>query len=145
MSSKIPQQHRLVKCWSQMQVRPAQIQVMLSLATEYSLNVAFEISLVGRPGPVEGMPSTGPLSPVAANDAVSCSGTGSGAGGPDWRTSDDPRPSSAGPVRDCDRAADGARPEDGAQIHRAWARAAGLRTATGRPTCQALAFVDYVR
>src|SRR6476619_2230915 len=91
------------------------------------------------PGPVEGMPSTDPLSPVAANDAVSCSGTGSGAGGPAWRTSDDPRPSSAGPVRDCDRAADGARPEDGAQIHRAWARAAGLRTATGRPTCQALA------
>src|SRR6476661_5920671 len=66
-------------------------------------------------------------------------GRGSGAGGPAWRTSDDPRPSSAGPVRDCDRAADGARPEDGAQIHRAWARAAGLRTATGRPTCQALA------
>ncbi len=47
------------------------------MAAEYSLNVAFEFSLGWRPcQPVEGMPSTGWLSPAAADDAVPERGRG---------------------------------------------------------------------
>jgi transposase len=59
----------------------------LSLVTEYSLNVGFEFSLVWLPSRrVEGRSFAFQSLPATADDADLGNRTGSGTGGPDWRT-----------------------------------------------------------
>src|SRR5215469_13941292 len=107
--------------------------VAVSLGLRFSPKVGFEISLVGICPTIQpGRAPAGWLSRHRCHPRLG----GGGADGPTWRTDDDPGAASTRAVGHRDRAADGARPQDRAQIYRARHRGAGLRATLSGPAKQ---------
>src|SRR5271156_755053 len=106
----------------------------LSSVLRFSLIVGFENSLVGICPTIQ--PGRAPAEWLSRYRCHPRLG-GGGADDPTWRTDDDPGTASTRAVGHRDRAADGARPQDRAQIRRARHRGAGLRPTLGGPPQQA--------
>src|SRR5580700_3618849 len=106
----------------------------LSSVLRFSLKMGFENSLVGISPTIQ--PGRAPAEWLSRDRCHPPLG-GGGADGPTWRTDDDPGIASTGAVGHGDRAADGPRSKDRAQICRARHRGAGLRAALGGPPQQA--------
>src|SRR5262245_13004677 len=103
----------------------------LSSGGESSAIVGIENSLAGdRARPGGASPARPGVSSVADHWVRSDSEGGS-SDGPARRTDDDSGPSQTGIIDFTHRPAHLAGPQDGSQVHRTWARAAGLRATPG--------------